>query len=215
MKNYDKLIEISNALQESGWETQSISFAESSLTVKRFYATVKVYADIYENRLSLSEENHPGCYRYLEGIKPIDMVPTVLKLIKEFRHENYRLTFVNRYSDNNGHDRIDNYYFPDEKSTLCRLLDVYGEDVDESGETLFSLESYEHQYPNPACKLVVRRARENNEIKNKYWEFKNSLMFECHRIDYKTEEDGYRTKVTSEIKEERVFYAFVTIKDTK
>lgn len=215
MNNYDKLIEISNALQESGWETQEINFAKSSLTVKRFYATVNVYVDIYEQRLSLNEENHPNCCRYLEDIKPEFMVSTILKIIKEFRHENYRLAFVNRYCDNNGHDRIDNYYFPDEKSILCRLLDVYGEEVDESGETLFSLEQYEHQYPNPAIKLVVKRFRGNNDIKNKYWEFKNSLVFECHRIEYKTEADGYRTKVLDEIKEERVYYAFVTIKDTK
>lgn len=215
MNNYEKLIEISNALQESGWETQSIDFAKSSLTVKRFYATVNIYVDSYEHRLSLSEENHPNCYRYLEGIKPEDMVSTILKLVKEFRHENYRLTTINQYGGGNGHDRIDNYYFPDEKSTLCRLLDAYEKDVVESGETLFSLEQYENQYPNPAIKLVVKRFRENNEIKNKYWEFKNSLMFECHRIEYKTETDGYKTKVLNEVKEEKIYYAFVTINDTK
>lgn len=216
MNNYDKLIEVSNALQESGWETQSINFAESSLTVKRFYATVNVYVDIYEQRLSLNEENHPGCYRYLEGIKPEDMVSVILKLIQTFRHENYRLTLVNRYGQDCGHDKFEYSYFPDEKSILRRLVEASEKEIDESGETLFSLEQYEHQYPNPAMKLVVKRVRENNSIKSKYYGLKDSLMFECHHIEYKCEEtDGYRKKVLDEVVRDDMYYAFVTIKDTK
>lgn len=215
MNNYAKLIEISNVLQESGWKTQSINFAESSLTVKRFYATVNVYIDIYEHRLSLGEENHPGCYRYLEGIKPEDMTSTILKLIQSFRHENYRLTLVNRNGQSCGHDKFEYFYFPDEKSTLCRLVDASEKEIDENSENLFSLEQYEHQYPNPAIKLVVKRVRENNDVKSKYYGLKDSLMFECHRIEYKTEADGYKTKVLDEVVRDDMYYAFVTINDTK
>lgn len=55
---------------------------------------------------------------------------------------------------------------------------------------------------------------DKTEEYTKEWQ-EDSLMFECRRIEYKTEADGYKTKVLDEVNRDDMYYAFVTIKDTK
>ena len=206
-KNYNKLLEVAEELIKAKWKVKSIDFDNHLITVSRFFAQVEIYCDVYEQRVTLKEKYHPNCYRYLE-VKEDKMVNAIIKLINEFRHENYRLTYINRYGQSMGHDQLDDYYFSNEQSLLEFLCDEKVAD-----ETLYSLEEREHQYPNPACKLMVKRVKNANDITNKYWPFKESLIFECHSIQYEVEECGYNQKVLDEIKEDKTYYACVSIRD--
>lgn len=206
-RNYDKLLEVADELMKSKWIIKSIDFEKHLITVSRFFAEVEIYCDVCEQRISLNEKYHPDCHYYCE-VEENEMATTIIKLINEFRHENYRLSYINRYGQSNGHDRIEDYYFPDEKSLLERLLEEKA-----GGENIYSLEEREHQYPNPAIKLIVKRVKYAREITDKYWQFKNSLVFECHHIEYKVVGEGYKEKVLNEIKEDKIYYAFVSIKD--
>lgn len=207
-ESYAKLLEIANELSKIGWEIKNINFDKCLILVSKFFALITIYADTYERKISLSDENNKSCYRYCELSRNDDMVNCIIKLINEFRHENYKLSFINRYGQTNGHDRIEEYYFPNESSLLRTLV---GEPVED--ENIYSLEEREHQYPNPAIKLVIKRIKDDRDFKNKYWQFKDSLLFELHQITYATKEDGYNKKVLDEIKEDQVFYACVTIKE--
>lgn len=209
-ENYDKLLEISNALKESGWKIANINLNRHLITVEKFFATVEIYADVWEQRISLTELNHKGCYYYLE-IKKEDMVNTILKLINEFRHENFKLGILNQFGYGcDGHDRIDYHYFPNDKSMLRFLLE------EETEENIYSIQEFSHQYPNPAIKQIIKKLDKNSadEVrKNRYFIGKDAIIFEIHRIEYKTDGNGYNPKVLDEIKEERIYYAFVEIKE--
>ncbi len=213
IENYEKLLEISNELHNSGWEIKTIDFSLSTILVSKYYALISIYANVYEKRLSLTDQNNPSCYRYCELENQDEMTPAVLKLINEFRHENYRLSTINEFGQFDGHDVIREFYFPDEKSLLRKLVD---EEVND--ENIYSLKERTHQYSNPAIKLVVKRLNDGNDglIKNHYFQFKDSLIFEMHYIEYEYEREGnsyYNVKVSDKIINDRVYYACVTIKD--
>lgn len=211
-ENYNKLLEISNALKESGWNIASINFNRHLITVERFFATVEIYADIYEQRVSLVELNHSGCNYYLD-IRKEDMTSTILKLINEFRHENFKLGILNQFGYGcDGHDKVDYHYYPNDKSMLRFLL---GEETEEN---IYSIQEFSHQYPNPAMKQIVKKLdkKSADEVrKNRYFISGKAIIFEIHHIEYKQEKDGfgYKTKVLDEIKEERIYYAFVEIRE--
>lgn len=211
-ENYKKLLEISNALISSGWNTERIDFSKHTISVTRFFAEVDIWADVWEERVSLCEKYHPQCYVYRDVSKE-DMVNTILKLINEFRHQNFKLTFINMYGhDADGHDKIDHHYFPNEKSLLKFLVE------EELGENIFSLTEFEHQYPNPACKLFGRRlsANETNDfIKNRYYLRKNAIVFELHHIMYKEDRNVSPVKVFDEIVEDRQYFACIEIMETE
>jgi hypothetical protein len=206
--NYEKLLEISNELLNSGWEIKTIDFSSSTILVSKYYALISIYANVYEKRLSLTDQNNTSCYRYCELENQEEMTPAVLRLINEFRHENYRLSIINEFGQQNGHDDIREFYFPDEKSLLRQLV---GEQVDD--ENIYSLKERTHQYPNPVMKLVLKRLKDDRVFKKNYWQFKDSLVFEMHHIEYERENDSYNAKVLDKIKEDRVYYACITIKE--
>ena len=211
-RNYNKILEVANALIESGWEVDSIDFHKNLLTVSRFFAVVEIYIDTYEERISMSEVHHPSCYHYCDN-KPEEMVHTILKLINEFRHENYKLTYINEFGQECGHDRFSDRYFPDEKSLLRGLLE------EDTNENIHSLEEATHQFPNPAIKKTIKRMRdlEAEEVRKKYYLPNNSLIFEIHRIEYNTEDQGCYSsrKVLDTIKEDKMFYACISFREAK
>lgn len=209
-ENYNKLLEIANALKESGWNIASINFNRHLITVEKFFATVEIYVDVWEQRISLSEVNHPGCNYYV-NVNKEDMTNACLKLINDFRHENYMLGILNRFGyDSKGHDKVDYSYFPNEKVLLRVLLD------EETGENIYSIQEFEHQHPNPAMKLIVKKLDKKSaeEVrKNRYFISEKAIVFEMHDITYKTSESDYNKKVLDEVVEDRKYYAFVEIKE--
>ena len=213
MEKFEKFVEVASALKEAGWEVRDIDFEHNRIIISRFYAIMDVYLDLYEKRISISEEHYPSNYRYVEGIKEEEFVPVILKLINEYRHENYRLTIVNEYSDNNGHDKFDERFFANEKTLLRSLTDDHKENFED--ENIFTFEYKETQYPNPAIKLIIKRIKDNNDgLKQKYWQFKDSFMYELTRIEYKVDQSNpYKNVVTDEVRSTRTYYAFVTISD--
>lgn len=212
-EHYNKILEIAELLMTSGWNIESIDFSHPMIKIKRFYAIVNIWVDLYENHISMNEEHNTSYYKRFEYGKESEINEIVLKMISDFRHENFKLTIVNRYGyDSNGHDKFDYAYFPNEKSLLQRLCDNYKDNF--ANETLYSLEKYETQYPNPAIKLIVERLKYvPQELKQRFFAIReNTFVFKLTHLEYKT--DG-NNKVLNELKEERTYYAFVDINDVR
>ena len=75
-ENYAKLLEIANELSKIGWEIRNINFDRCSILVSKFFALITIYADTYERKISLSDENNKSCYRYCELSKNDDTTDT-------------------------------------------------------------------------------------------------------------------------------------------
>lgn len=213
--NYNIMFEIAGMLKNLKWQIECVDFQNSVITISKFYSVITIWFNLWDGKLSVEEKHHPNSYKYFELTKSqSECSSSIFEIIKqaidEFKHENFRLTFVNKYGVYDGHDSFEDHFLPDDKSILNLISDRMIEE--NSNETLFSFEEQIFQYPNPAIKLRVKRLYEADFLYEKYRQFKGAITFEITRIEYKTEENSYRKVVLDEIKSQKTYYAFVLIK---
>ena len=214
-ENYERAIALAERLKTEGWAIHSIDIDKRELNITKYYASLRVWFSVeseYRVKINIQDTYCTEHYRYSESNED-SFIETIVKMLKEFSHDNFRLVTINKYGKSwDGHDRYEYYYFSDGSSLIKSLVDDhYDKSLD--GENIFSLERHETQYPNPLMKLTVERINGvPDELKDHYLAKESTTFFKCSHIEYK---DNRKGEPAQEEANRRTYYALVDFTQNK
>lgn len=214
-ENYERAIALAERLKNEGWAIHSIDVDKREVSISKYYASLTVWFSVeseYRVKINIKDAYESEHYRYAESDEN-GFIETIVKMLKEFSHDNFRLVIINRYGKSwDGHDRYDYRYCSDSSSLIKSLVDDhYDKSLD--GENIFSLERHETQYPNPLMKLIVERVSGvPDELRDHYLLKESTIIFKCSHIEYR---DNGQGKPSQEEKERRTYFALVDFTQDK
>lgn len=214
-ENYEITIALAERLKTEGWAIHSIDVDKREVAISKYYASLRVWFSVeskYRVKINIKDAYESEHYRYAESYED-NFIETVVKMLKEFSHDNFRLVIINKYGKSwDGHDRYEYRYCSDGSSLIKSLVDDHC-DKSLDRENIFSLERHETQYPNPLMKLIVERVSGvPDELRDHYLLKESTIIFKCSHIEYR---DNGQGEPSQEEKERRTYYALVDFTQNK